>query len=147
MLQYLSGDSLPDFKLDTNQVTRHTHNPKLLHDNIIKHIYQYLMGTIYKRLTFKANNILNMDFYVDKNFTGLWHVQNHEESIIVKQCARYFITLSVCPMLWNSKIQKKMALSITERKYLSISYSMSHILPLKSIFEEVLTHMDKQFKV
>ena len=74
------------------------------------------MGTIYKRLTFKPNNILDMDLYVDNNFTGLCYVYNHEEYIIVKQCARYFITLSVCLMLWNSKIQKIMALSMTERK-------------------------------
>ena len=66
MLQYLSGDSLPDLKLDTNQVTRHTHNPKLLHDNIIKLIYQYIMGNIYKGLALKPNKILNVDFYVEK---------------------------------------------------------------------------------
>ena len=73
MIQYLSRNSLPDFELDTNQVIWHTHNPKSLHDNIIKHIYQYLMGTIYKGITINPNNILKIYFYVDKNFTGLWH--------------------------------------------------------------------------
>ena len=74
MLHYLSCKEWPGIKL--NQITHHTCNYKLSLNISIKRIYWYINKTRYKGLISKPTNFLNMDFYVDVNFAGLWHVEN-----------------------------------------------------------------------
>ena len=82
----------------------------------IKNILQYIKGTRDKGLFLKSANVLNMDFYVESEFSGLWHVENPTEYIIIKSCSEYAIALSRCPMIWASKLHQMVALSTNERE-------------------------------
>ena len=83
MLQYLSSNAWFDIKMDVNQVSCHTRNPKLSHDIVIQRICCYLKGNRYKGLIFKPTNVLNMDFYVDDDSLVLWHIETPEELVSV----------------------------------------------------------------
>ena len=52
--------------------------------------------------------------YVDAKFSGLWNVDKTEESIGVKSHTGYVINLDVYPLVWASKLQQMVALSITK---------------------------------
>ena len=78
ILQYLSRNAHPNIKLDVNQFAHHIHNPKLSYDITIKRIFRYLKVTRDEGLVFNPTNILNIYFYADSEFSGLWHVENPE---------------------------------------------------------------------
>ena len=146
MLQYLAQNSRPDIALAVNQVSRFTHDPRLVHEVAVKRICRYLKQTRLEGLTFTPTNALHMDCYVDADFAGLWNVEDPNDPNCVKSRTGYIITLAGCPMIWGSKLQQMIALSTTEAEYLALSYSMRQLLPSKRLCEEVLEHLDADFK-
>lgn len=146
MLQYLAQNSRPDIALAVNQVSRFTHDPKLVHEVAVKRICRYLKQTRLEGLMFTPIDVLNMDCYVDADFAGLWNAEDPNDPNCVKSRTGYIITLAGCPMIWGSKLQQMVALSTTEAEYLALSYSMRQFLPSKRLCEEVLEHLDTEFK-
>ena len=55
----------------SDQCARFTQNPRKIHDDLVKRICHYLVGTLGQGLTFDPNSEINMDFYVDTYFTEL----------------------------------------------------------------------------
>jgi hypothetical protein len=51
------------------------------------------------------------------------------------------MTLSGCPIQWNSKLQTEIALSTTDSEYIALSQAMRDLIPLKRLFLEVVTAM------
>ena len=66
------------------------------------------METINKGIIFNHEDVLSIDYYVDSDFTGLWHVANLEESISVNSLIRYDTTLALFPLAQASKLYQMM---------------------------------------
>jgi hypothetical protein len=67
-----------------HQCARFTHCPQASHEEGIKHICRYLQGVKDNGLTFKPSNDLQLDCYVDVNFTGLWNYESDQVPVCVK---------------------------------------------------------------
>ena len=72
MLMYLSSNSRPDIQLTVHQFARFSHSPRKSHGEAVLRICPYLIRTQGQGLTFNSNSNLELDCYVDANFSGLW---------------------------------------------------------------------------
>lgn len=81
-----------------------------LHELAVKCIIRYLIHTKDKGLTLHLTQHFNLDMYVDVNFAGMWHHQEHSALLDnVLSWTGYIITFCRCPIHWVSKLQSKMA--------------------------------------
>ena len=64
---------------------------------------------------------LKLDCYMDADFAGLYGVEDKQDPVCVKSCTRYVLTLGTCPLIWVSKLQTEVALSMTEAEYIALS--------------------------
>ena len=75
MLMYLQGHSRPDIAFAVNQCARYTFAPKRSHEEALKHIGRYLVGTADKGIIFTPTNDFCLDCYVDSDFAGQWNYE------------------------------------------------------------------------
>jgi hypothetical protein len=101
MLLYLSTNSRPDIALAVSQVTRFSSNPKKSHVTAIKMIIRYLARTKHIGITFAPTDVLNIDVFVDMEFTGLWNVEPIHDPASAKSCFGYIIKFTGCPPCGN----------------------------------------------
>ena len=77
---------------------------------------------------------LQLNGYKDADFAGLWGIEDPEDPVCVKS---RMLTLGSCPLLWVSKLQTEIALSMTEAEHIALSQSMQDFLPMKVLVQEV----------
>ena len=78
-----------------------------------------------------------LDCYADADFAGLWRQEDDQDSVCVKSRTGYLLVFGGCPLLWVSKLQMEIALSMTEAEFIALSQSMLDLLPMKVKIEEV----------
>jgi hypothetical protein len=76
MLQYLQAHSRPDMTFAVSQSAWYVQRTQRWHEIVIEHIGLYLKGSQDEGLILKPTGRLDIDCYVDADFTGLWP---HEE--------------------------------------------------------------------
>ena len=59
----------------------------------------------------------------------------------------YVITIANCPVLWVSKLQTEIALSILESEFIALSSSFRSLIPVKRLIEETLSGLDIKTQV
>ena len=80
MLTYLAQKFRPDIAYVIYQRTRLIHTPRKSHTVGIKRILRYLQGTKGKRLILNPSTKLQVDCYVDADFSELWNVEPYQIS-------------------------------------------------------------------
>jgi len=109
-----------------------------LHADAIRHIVKYLKGTRDKGILFHPNMDKSLEVYVDADFSGNWCKETAEHDPgTAKSRSGYGITLHGCPLIWHSKLQTQVALSITEAEYIALSQSMRDAIPIINIMKEL----------
>ena len=68
-----------------------------------------------------ARKELKLDCYIDVDFAGLYGVEDKQDPVCVKSHTGYVLTLGTCPLIWVSKLQTEVALSMTEAEYIALS--------------------------
>ena len=131
MMIYLFSNAHPEIQFAVHQCARFIHCPQSSHKEAVKQICRYLQGVKCKGLIFQPNTNLQLNFYVDTNFSGLWNYENVHYVVCVKSQTGYVLTLGGCPIQWSSKLQSKIALSTTEAKYIALSQTMQDLIPLR----------------
>jgi len=68
-----------------NQCASFMHKPKRIHEQAIKQIGRYLIGTVLDSMIIKHELTLILDCFVDADFAGLWNYEqqrffSHEKS-------------------------------------------------------------------
>ena len=96
MFMYPSIKYSPDIQFSVNQCARLTKNPSKSNDDAVNRICRYLFGTQGKVLTFDPNSDMNLDWYVDADFAGLWKHKDDQDTVCIKSRNGYVMTLSVC---------------------------------------------------
>jgi hypothetical protein len=83
MLMYLSSNSRPDIQLTVHQFARFSHSPRKSHGEAVLRICPYLIRTQGQGLTFNSNSNLELDCYVDADFSGLWKHKDDQDPVCV----------------------------------------------------------------
>ncbi len=74
-----------------------------------------------KGLTLQPTDDLTLDCYPDADFGGLWNYESPDDPHSVRSRTGYLITLCNCPVIWVSKLQTAIALSMMEAEYITLS--------------------------
>ena len=83
MLLYLNN-TRPEISFVVSQCARYLSCDKLSHEQAVKRIVKYLIGTNNKGLLICPPKHLYLDHYVDANFAGQWTLKTSQDSISVK---------------------------------------------------------------
>ena len=59
------------------------------------------------------------------------------EPITAKSRSGWIIFYSACPIMWASKLQSQVTLSITEAKYIAMSMVLHDVIPLMELIKEM----------
>ena len=74
----------------------------------------------------------NIDCYVDAEFAGLWPLEYKLDPTRVKSHTMFVICISDCPLVWSSKLQSDIAMSMIEAEYTVLSTAMKDIIPIRT---------------
>jgi hypothetical protein len=125
-LNYLTALTRPELMLAMHQYTCFSINPRLLHEQAIKHIFQYLKSTHDKGLIMRPDKSRGMECHIYADFAGGWSKQYMDNVSMCYSHTRFIIWYVSCPLIWASKMQMVIALSTTEAEYVA---SMSYECP------------------
>jgi len=88
-------------------------------------------------MVIKPTKSLKLDLYADADFAGLWGAESKEDPTCVKSQMANLITLGDVPIIWMSKLQTEIALSMAKSEYISLSTRMHTLLPLCHLMDEI----------
>ena len=142
MLLYLAGNTRPDIAFAVHQAARFSHKPRRVHEEAVKRIVRYLIGTKDKGISFVPGSKLSLDAYVDADFAGLWGSEDPLAPESVKSRTGYVILFGGCPVYWKSKLQTLVAVSTMEAEYVALSNCMRELIPLKRLVKEIGNYFD-----
>ncbi|MGH3056422.1 MAG: hypothetical protein ACRDL7_15720 [Gaiellaceae bacterium] len=140
MLMFFHANTRPHISFAVHQCARFNHDPKRSHEEAVKQICRYLMGTKDQGIKFRPTGKFVLDCYVDADFAGLWKAEDSQDPTCVRSRTGYVLIFGGCPLLWVSKLQTEIALSTTEAEYIALSQSMRDLIPLKSLITEILSN-------
>ena len=118
----------PDIAYVIGVVSRFLSNPGRLHWEAIKWIMKYLRGTSKLKLTFGSEKLVLVS-YTDLDMAG---DVNNKRSI-----SGYLMTFSEGVVSWQSRLQKCVALSITETEYIAATEACKEFLWMKHFIHEL----------
>ncbi|WJZ84404.1 hypothetical protein VitviT2T_004010 [Vitis vinifera] len=118
----------PDIAYAVGVVSRFLSNPGRLHWEAIKWIMKYLRGTSKLKLTFGSEKLVLVS-YTDLDMAG---DVNNKRSI-----SGYLMTFSEGVVSWQSRLQKCVALSITETEYIAATEACKEFLWMKHFIHEL----------
>ena len=137
MLLYLAGNTRPDIAFAVHQCARFSHRPMKCHEDAVKRIVRYLIGTKEKGLLFAPRKDIVLEAYADADFAGLWNVEDPQDPTCAKSRTGYVIQLGGAPVVWKSKLQTLVAVSTMEAEYIALSMCMRELIPLRRLLKEL----------
>ena len=75
MLLYLAGNTKPDIAFAVHQAAWFPHRPMQCHEDAVKRIVRYLIGTKNEGLCFGLKTDFWLEAYADADFAGLWGIK------------------------------------------------------------------------
>lgn len=137
-LNYLVQITSPDILYVVHQVAKYFANPRLLHGEAIIHIVKYLKSTCLIGLCFKPDPIKGFQCYCDANFGGNCNNEcTANDPSTAKSRSGWIAFYSACPIIWTSKLQSLVALSMTKAKYIAMSMTLHDVIPLMELIKEL----------
>ncbi len=130
-LNYLAQTSRPDIMYAIHQIAKYSSDPREPHGEAIIYLVWYLMGSKNIGIGFSSNAIKGFECYCDANLSGNWNKDNAaDDPSTAKLRSGWIIFYPGCPIIWASKLQSQVALSISEAEYISLSMSLWDVLPI-----------------
>ena len=133
MLLHLVSNSHHGIAFDTCQCAHFTHSPKASCEAAIIHICLYLQGTKDNGLILYPSDDLEVDWFVDADFAGLFGVKDANDPISVRSATGHVIRIAKCPLLWVSKLQQEITLSTQESECVALSTCLCDVIPIKEL--------------
>jgi hypothetical protein len=135
-LNYLEKSTRPDLSFAVHQCARFSSDPRKSHATAVKYIGRYLNATRDKGIHLKPNT-RGFECYVDASHAGDWKQSAAiEDPSTARSRTGYIILFAGYPIIWSSRIQTEIALSVTEAEYIALSSAAREILPLISLAKE-----------
>ncbi len=89
-------------------------------------------------LIYKPKLDTGFEIYVDASFAGDWDPTNAKwDRDTARSRTGFVILYAGCPIIWISRLQSEIALSMTESEYLAISAATREALPLLELVAEM----------
>jgi hypothetical protein len=135
-LNYLEKNTRPDLSFAVHQCARFCSQPKKSHATAVKYIGRYLASTKDKGIQVIPNT-KGFECYVDASHAGDWRQSAAaDDPSTARSRTGYVILFAGYPVVWASKLQTEIALSVTEAEYIALSTAAREILPLISLAKE-----------
>ena len=81
---------------------------------------------------------LQLDAYCDADFAGLHKSEDEFDPVSAKSRGGYIIYFGGVPLIWKSSLLSCITLSTLEAEYMQLSRTLTVVLGLKHLIEEVL---------
>jgi hypothetical protein len=137
MAMFLTNNTRLDCAMSVHQCARYSSDPRLRHEQAMKRIGRYLLGTATNGLIIRPTDDLTLNCYVDADFCGLFSFEDADDPDSVRSRTGFVITLGEVPVFWSSKLQGSIALSTMEAEYVALSTAMRTLLPMKSVLKSM----------
>ena len=137
MLSYLQGHTQPDISMPVHQTAHFCNDPKLSHEQAITCIERYLLGSRNKGIKNKVDLSKGLECYVDAAFAGGWDQTDLHGASNLMSRSCFVIKYADCPIYWSSKLQTKIAVSMAEAKYITLSSPLHGLIPLMTVMDEL----------
>jgi hypothetical protein len=96
-------------------------NPMQSHELAIMQIGQYLCDNTECGIIYKVDKSKGLEVYADADFSGGWSAADLENADNVLSRTGFVICYANCPIIWCSKLQTEIALSMAEAVYCYVS--------------------------
>jgi hypothetical protein len=129
---YAAENTRPDIKLACGKLSRHLHNPAMVHWKMVIHLAGYLRSTlnhgiVYTRLREDKKGLMfnALIGFADADWAG--------DKIDRKSRTGWAVFLAGGPIAWHSKMQPTVAMSSTEAEIVSAVSCVMTVLSLRKI--------------
>ena len=144
MLIYLCTNTSPDICYAVSCAARFNAKPKQCHATSVKTILRYLQKTKTKGLLIDFNGKLELEAYCDADFAGLHNCEDDSDPASARSRGGYIIYLGGVPLIWKSALLPCITLSTLEAEYMQLSRTMTVLLGIKNMLEELLPRLGIQ---
>ena len=117
----------PDISFPSLTLSQFMQNPGRTHWEAGKHVVHYLKGTCDYAL-----NLTDLDEGIIAYVDADWGSQHHQHSI-----SGHIVSLAGMPIVWGSKKQSIVMLSLTEAEYVAMTNTLKDILWLRNLVAEI----------
>ena len=138
MLIYLATNTRPDISYAVSAAARHGKQPKKSHASAVKMILRYLQGTKDKGIIVTLSGKVDLQTYVDADHCGLYGKEDPRDPDSARSRGGFIIFFGGIPLVWKSSLLTAICLSTLESEYQQLSKTMTVLLGLKQLIEEVL---------
>eukprot|EP00957_Ditylum_brightwellii_P135922 10367277-Ditylum_brightwellii.AAC.1 len=121
--------------MGVHQCARFTNKPMLFHERALQCIVKYLSTTTDREIVYDPDPNLGIQCYVNADFAGSWSKADADNPENVMLRTGFVIMYAGCLVLWQSKLQTKIALSTAEAEYIDLSYAMHKVIPFMNLLE------------
>ena len=143
---YLAGNTQPGIAFAVHQAAWFSHRPMQCHENTVKRIVRYLIGTKDEGLYVGSKMDFWLEGYADADFACLWGIEEPQDPTCVKSRTGNLIHLGGCPIIWRSKLQTLITVSTMEAEYVALSMCMRELIPLKRIVVDISNCLEVDVK-
>lgn len=130
---YLAGHSRPDIACAVHWCACYMFGSKCHQEAALRHIVWCLKGAANNWVIMTPTNTLDIDCFPDVDFAGLYGHHDYQDPHCAKRWTGYVILVAGCPIVWKSKLQTEIALSIMEAEYAALSTACKDLLPFISM--------------
>jgi hypothetical protein len=88
-------------------------------------------------IIYKIDKSKGFEVYVDADFAGDWSAADSENADNVLSRTGFGICYGICPIVWSSKLQTKIALSTAEAEYIAMSHALCETIPIQNLMKEI----------
>ena len=142
MLLYLAGHTRPDIAYSVSQVARFMFCPKHSHEQALKMIGRYLIGTMDRGMILTPSGQIDIDAYPDADFAGLYGYEDVQDPVCVRSRTGYIIMVANCPILWKSSLQTETATSTMEAEIIALSNCCRELFPIMELDKAIASAID-----
>jgi hypothetical protein len=107
-----------------------------IHCEAVRRIGRYLLGTQDKGFLVQSDTQQSFKCYVDAEYCGNWYPMYSEDPILAKNRTEYIMMYHGCPILWASRLQSAVTLSIMEFKYVALLTDWQDVIPVMHLLKE-----------
>jgi hypothetical protein len=136
-LSYLQAMIRPDLIMAVQQAARFCIDPHKQHEEAVKRICRYLLKTKDKGIVLKPDKSRGLECYVDADWAGSWQHRSSHDPLSAHSRTGYVIMYAGCPIIWASKMQTLVALSITEAEYIALSSALREVIAVINLMNEL----------
>jgi hypothetical protein len=88
-------------------------------------------------MVIKPTRELDVDVYPDADFAGMYGHEKPTDPACAKSCSGFIILFAGVPILWQSRLQTKTALSTMEAEVNALAACMRELIPIIDMVKEL----------